>query len=303
MNAAAIFFNYDLILDCTDHPSSRYLISDFAVKLGKPLISASALQTEGQLMVLNNPPLSPGNMNGGPCYRCIFPKSPPPETITSCADGGILGPVVGLIGVLQALEAIKLLTEDRSRINDKAMPQAPSLLLFSAYGSPQFRWMKLRKRSPKCLACGSVRASSMQRHEPDLIDYSRFCRSVYRTQLPPNQRMSVEDYKKIQNQAGKDHILVDVREHVPFSIANLKGSINVPFSSFESGEALKKDWLPDASSDTSIYLICRLGSDSQVALEMMQKSGLSNGGRRLIKDIKGGFSAWRNEVDREWPDI
>ena len=100
--------NYDLVLDCTDNPATRYLISDTCVLLGKPLVSASALRIDGQLMVLNNPPLPAGDPKGGPCYRCIFPKPPPPESVVSCGDGGILGPVVGVMGVLQALEAIRV---------------------------------------------------------------------------------------------------------------------------------------------------------------------------------------------------
>jgi len=108
-NAIATMENYDLVLDCTDHPASRYLISDAAVLCGKLLISGSALRTEGQLMVLNNPPSTSHQEAGGPCYRCIFPKPPPIESVVSCGDGGILGPVVGVIGVLMALEAIKLI--------------------------------------------------------------------------------------------------------------------------------------------------------------------------------------------------
>jgi adenylyltransferase/sulfurtransferase len=109
-NAREIVEKYDLVLDCTDHPTSRYLISDICVLLHKPLISASALRTDGQLIVLNSPPLPAGDASGGPCYRCVFPKPPPAESVVSCGDGGILGPVVGTMGVLQALEAVKLIT-------------------------------------------------------------------------------------------------------------------------------------------------------------------------------------------------
>ncbi|KAL9096515.1 MAG: hypothetical protein Q9165_001512 [Trypethelium subeluteriae] len=105
---------YTLILDCTDTPQSRYLISDACVLLHKPLVSASALRTDGQLLLLNHPALPAGNPRGGPCYRCIFPKPPPPTSVVTCGEGGILGPVVGVMGVLQALEAIKLVVAGRA---------------------------------------------------------------------------------------------------------------------------------------------------------------------------------------------
>ncbi|EHK50419.1 hypothetical protein TRIATDRAFT_297199, partial [Trichoderma atroviride IMI 206040] len=133
LNAEEIVSQYDLVLDCTDHPTSRYLISDICVLLSKPLVSASAFQTSGQLIVLNNPP------GKGPCYRCVFPKPPPPESVVGCGEGGIIGPVVGTMGVLQALEAIKLIVRgdhlNKGGINGEVEDvKQVGLLLFSAMG-------------------------------------------------------------------------------------------------------------------------------------------------------------------------
>src|SRR5690606_14928959 len=130
-----IFSQYDLILDCTDHPFVRYLISDTAVLLGKPIVSASALRSEGQLIVLNYP------VDKGPCYRCIWPTPPAAETVTSCGEGGIIGPVVGTMGILQALEAIKILAK-RNQPGETVAPTSPVMTIFSAVPTLQFRHLK-----------------------------------------------------------------------------------------------------------------------------------------------------------------
>jgi adenylyltransferase/sulfurtransferase len=170
------------VLDCTDHPTSRYLISDACVLTGKPLVSASALKTEGQLIVLNNPPKPPEELSGGPCYRCIFPKPPPAESVLSCGEGGILGPVVGIMGVLQALEAIKVLTKQDKTANTnpsttKGVEEPPraSLLMFSAYSNPQFRTMRLRSRRDTCAACSAERTISADSLTSGSLDYIAFC--------------------------------------------------------------------------------------------------------------------------------
>ena len=187
--AISTFKDYDVILDCTDTPASRYLISDTCVLLGKTLVSASALRIDGQMMVLNNPPLPPGDPNGGPCYRCVFPKPPPPESVVSCGDGGILGPVVGVMGVLQALEAIKVITQ-KTPIEASADP--PSLLIFSAYSNPMFRSIRLRSRKAKCASCSAHATVTKQALESGSLDYVHFCGSVLPNldPLSPEERIS-----------------------------------------------------------------------------------------------------------------
>ncbi|KAB2580732.1 Molybdenum cofactor biosynthetic protein [Lasiodiplodia theobromae] len=222
-NAQDIFSEYDIVLDCTDTPASRYLISDTCVLLGKPLVSASALRTEGQLMVLNNPPRPPGDSTGGPCYRCVFPKPPPAESVISCGEGGILGPVVGVMGVLQALEAIKVITagierppsdemdvdgaspasdklHDAAAAGSKPTSNKPSLLLFSAYSNPQFRSFGLRTRKAKCAACSAQATVTRQALTSGSMDYVQFCGAVGPINaLSPEERISALDYHQARN--------------------------------------------------------------------------------------------------------
>jgi adenylyltransferase/sulfurtransferase len=317
---------YDLVLDCTDTPASRYLISDTCVLLGKPLVSASALRTDGQLMVLNNPPLPPGDTAGGPCYRCVFPKPPPPESVVSCGDGGILGPVVGTMGLLQALEAIKVLTRQPSASpNGLAPADPPSLLIFSAYSNPMFRTIRLRTRKLKCAVCSAHATVTPEALNSGSLDYVQFCGTINPVDaLSSNERISAENYAKIRLdvnpftglEPSKDsHILLDVREKVQFDLCNLEGSVNVPFSTVSStpiggrdgtasGSSPEAGWVSELKqhTDKPIFVVCRLGNDSQITVKKIKEFGLDNGGQRWIGDIRGGLQAWRNNVDREFPE-
>ncbi|EQL31153.1 hypothetical protein RJZ56_006458 [Blastomyces dermatitidis] len=257
--APSIFSPYGLILDCTDNPATRYLISDTAVLLGKPLVSASALRTEGQLMVLNYPPQKPAEKPsasstnnspstttiGGPCYRCVFPKPPPAASVTSCADGGIIGPVVGLMGVLQALETIRILTQTTTTTATPTTP--PTLHLFSAFSNPPFRSIRLRPRRRNCAACsptaGTITLDSLR---SGLMDYVQFCGGVVGPQalLGVEERISAREYwrryrEQLQAEAEAEEevkvereepILIDVREAVQFGLGALEGSVNIPMS-------------------------------------------------------------------------
>ncbi|KAL1612816.1 hypothetical protein SLS60_001045 [Paraconiothyrium brasiliense] len=324
--AISTFQPYDLVLDCTDTPASRYLISDTCVLLGKPLVSASALRTDGQLMVLNYPPRPPGDTAGGPCYRCVFPKPPPPESVVSCGDGGILGPVVGTMGILQALETIKVLTKGPSALsNGSASPDPPSLLIFSAYANPMFRTIRLRTRKPKCAVCSTHATITPEALNSGSLDYVQFCGTINPIDaLSSNERISAENYAKIRLDVNpftgleptKDsHILVDVREKVQFELCSLEGSVNVPFSTISSTPTgdrngtvtetgLEVGWVSELRqhADKPIFVVCRLGNDSQITVKKMKELGLDNGGQRWIGDIRGGLRAWRHNVDTEFPD-
>ncbi|KAI9708448.1 MAG: Urmylation protein [Bogoriella megaspora] len=339
--ALDILRRYTLILDCTDSPQSRYLISDACVLLNKPLISASALRTEGQLMILNNPPLPTGDLQGGPCYRCIFPRPPPPESITTCGDGGILGPVVGVMGVLQALEAIKLiasdvsssrpkLTQEREENNMNGVPTsiaeayAPTLLVFSAASNPPFRTIRLRPRRKNCTACSTqatVTAESLTRGS---LDYALFCGILNPVNvLQPSDRISATQYAQLlrqqqewnrnqsSDQSRKEHILVDTREPVQFDLCSIPGSVNIPFSEITSQrttadaqderQPVHRD-LADLPRDKDLIVVCRFGNDSQLAVKKFREMGLLSGGEGRIVDIQGGLRAWREEVDTEFPE-
>lgn len=321
--APAVFQGYDLILDCTDNPATRYLISDTAVLLGKPLVSASALRTEGQLMVLNNPPRAPGDKTGGPCYRCVFPKPPPADSVVSCADGGILGPVVGTMGVLQALEAIKVITAPEI---DGACPRdPPSLHIFSAYSSPLVRTIRLRSRRANCAVCSAEATVTLDTIKSGSMDYVFFCGS---TNLPsllgPEERISAREYNERHANAMSDssnpHTIIDVRDETQFGICSLENSINIPISNILSSGSTAglqgtdneqhagkvPSWLPSevASSESTnpIYVVCRLGNDSQIVVKKMKELGLDQHGKRFIGDIRGGLRLWKEQVDPSWPE-
>ncbi|PQE12661.1 hypothetical protein CJF30_00002536 [Rutstroemia sp. NJR-2017a BBW] len=309
-NAEDIVQKYDLVLDCTDHPTSRYLISDICVLLQKPLISASALRTDGQLIVLNHPPLPVGNISGGPCYRCVFPKPPPPESVVSCGDGGIIGPVVGTMGVLQALEAIKFIASGKLEVGqqEEGKTNPTSMLLFSTNSTPPFRNVRLRARRPACFACSSQAELSRESLKSGSLDYILFCGATNPVALlGADERVEATEYENLRNSAEKEHLLIDVREKVQFDICNIKGSVNVPFSSFQGSKNTiqeeKPSWLPETlPSDAPIYVVCRLGNDSQVVTKKLKEMGLDQEGQRYIGDIKGGLRAWKAQVDSSWPE-
>ncbi|KAH8815487.1 molybdenum cofactor synthesis protein-like protein [Xylogone sp. PMI_703] len=308
-NSVSIFSKYDLILDCTDHPTSRYLISDACVVLQKPLVSASALRTDGQLIVLNSPPLPAGNPDGGPCYRCVFPKPPPVDSVVSCGDGGILGPVVGAMGVLQALEAINLITGNKLSNGDISNKTPVTMLLFSGKGTASFRSLKMKGRRADCFACSGSAQLTEESLTSGSLDYVKFCGVTSPVHiLLPEERIEAAEYNKLRYQKEKKHILVDTREKVQFDICNIDGSINVPFSTLHGsrlngGENSRPDWLPDSlPHDAPIYVVCRLGNDSQVAVKRFKELGLDSGGSRYIGDIRGGLRAWRKQVDQSFPE-
>ncbi|KAK0126518.1 Urmylation protein, variant 2 [Cadophora gregata] len=337
-NSHSIVSQYDLVLDCTDHPTSRYLISDISILLSKPLISASALRTDGQLIVLNSPPLPAGHASGGPCYRCVFPKPPPAESVVSCGDGGILGPVVGVMGVLQALEAIKLIVAGKLEafpppprpptpssesapglgsatlggqvpIQPDVATAAATMLLFSAISNPPFRSVRLRSRRTNCFACSSSAGLSLESLTSGSLDYVLFCGVTSPINiLNPEERIEARQYHEIlRAKPEKKHLLLDIREKVQFDICNLEGSINVPFSTLQGNRGVARSgekpvWVPEGlPEDAPIYVVCRLGNDSQVVTRKLKESGLASQGR-YIGDIKGGLKAWKEQVDGSWPE-
>lgn len=338
---------YDLVLDCTDHPTSRYLISDICVLLGKPLVSASALRTDGQLIVLNTPPGSrgcggtsesengsAGGPGGGPCYRCVFPRPPPPDAVVSCGEGGILGPVVGVMGVLQALEAVRLIaagqqqhirapSPDGGGLHPPQHGQAggeaaapPSLLLFSVgAGGPSFRTVRMRGKRKECFACGPDSTLTLETLRSGSLDYAAFCGATSPVSvLKPEERVSVAAYRDLMGRQTQ-HVLLDVREKELFDIASIDGAVNVPFSKIQGStragqnnkgglneEGRQPAWMPaDIPADAPIYVVCRVGNDSQLVTRTLKDAGLDRCGERFIGDIRGGMRAWKREVDPAMP--
>ncbi|RDB24882.1 Adenylyltransferase and sulfurtransferase MOCS3 [Hypsizygus marmoreus] len=283
-NALSLLQSYDIILDCTDNAPTRYLLSDTAVALNKPLVSGAAQKFEGQLCVYN--------LGGdGPCYRCLYPRPPAQELTGSCEETGILGAVTGVIGNLQALETIKIITG----LHEKK----PALLLFSALGTPPFRSIKLRSRKPTCPACGTVGKEMGMLKE---IDYVQFCggaRPDWETlglvSGDPGFRIHA---KKLEDalKSKRSIRLLDVRPETEFGICQLPSSINVPLNRLvaDPSEYLPRDPL------TETYIVCRLGNDSQIAADAL-RSVCSLDAAGLVRDVVGGLRAWSKHVDSNFP--
>ncbi|PIN14020.1 Molybdopterin synthase sulfurylase [Handroanthus impetiginosus] len=287
-NALEIMRKYDIVVDATDNVPSRYMISDCCVVLGKPLISGAALGLEGQLTVYN--------YNGGPCYRCLFPTPPPTTACQRCADSGVLGVVPGIIGCLQALEAIKV-------AGAVGEPLSGRMLLFDAL-SARIRVVKIRGRSSQCEACGEN--ATLTEQQFCNFDYEKFTQTPLSTSplklqlLPPEARITSKEYNEI-NKKGEPHILIDVRPAHHYKIISLPNSLNIPLGSLEGGlpeisAALEVNKAGDNSRDSSLYVICRRGNDSQRAVDCLHKMGFTS-----AKDIIGGLESWAHDVDPKFP--
>lgn len=223
----------------------------------------------------------------------------------SCGEGGVLGPAVGTMGVLQAGEAIKVLL--RGRETDREVGEVrPSLMLFSSplTGGVSLRTVRMRSRRKDCFACGEESKLSLESLKDGSTDYVAFCggASVPVSVLTPEERVEATVYAERRDK--EDHLLLDVREAEHFSVAALDGAVNVPFSRIHQGkvEDDRPEWLPSTlSPNAPIYVVCRVGNDSQVVTRRLKEMGLDSGGQRFIGDIKGGMRAWRNEVDETLP--
>ena len=281
-NALLLTSQYQLVLDCTDNPATRYLVNDACVINGLTLVSGSGLQAIGQLSVLNF-------NQKGPCYRCFYPVPPPANSVTLCQDGGVIGPSIGLVGLTMAIETIKVLTGFYTDDNF-----SPFLSMYSAYPQQTLRVFKMRKRQPKCAVCGdnpSISSSSL----PE-VDYVAFCGKLSANVLTKEERVSPKEYISLDYKP----LLIDVRPKEQFNIVSLPLSVNVPWPSVLSKASDSKSIdaiLPskfDKSKDT-IYLICRYGNDSQLATRKLEQWGFK------AKDICGGLNKWSETIDLNIP--
>lgn len=327
-NAASVLSPYDVILDCTDNPATRYLISDVCVLLGKPLVSAASVRTSGQLIVLNCPPAPQGIFPASPCYRCCFKNPPPPAAAPSCGEAGILGPVVGLMGVAQAGEAIKILASalhlPAAHTGERETNlRQPTLLIYSydlagAVGPYTFRALRMAGRKKTCFACGegSEGRLTLEGVEAGTPDYEVFCGLGAAPKgggLPPQERITAGAYQAARERGELEgHLLVDTREKEHFSLGRIEGAVNVPFggllmkaAAIKRGGGRGAEILPGegAGEEGDIFVVCRRGLDSQEAVEKLKELGLDNGGRRRIMDIVGGMRAWKDEVDPTFPFV
>ena len=268
-NAMEIAKDYDIIIDGTDNFPTRYLTNDVCVLLGKPNVYGSIFRFEGQASVFW--------AEHGPCYRCLYPEPPPPGMVPSCAEGGVLGVLPGIVGCIQAAEAIKL-------ILGVGNPLIGRLLTFNAL-KMQFRELRLR-RDPECPICGENRTIT------ELIDYEQFC-GIRGEEAPPeevdvNEEITVLELKARMD-VGEKLTVIDVREPYEYAIARIPGTKLIPLGQIEerSGEL---------DPETEIILQCRSGKRSADALNRLKAKGFTQ-----LKNLVGGVLAWSDEVDPSVP--
>jgi adenylyltransferase/sulfurtransferase len=269
-NALELFRDFDIIADGTDNFPTRYLVNDACVLTGKPNVYGSIFRFEGQASVFAT--------KDGPCYRCLYSEPPPPGLVPSCAEGGVLGILPGLVGVIQATEVIKL-------ILGKGDPLIGRLLLVDALGM-KFRELKLRK-NPDCPACGTHRTITK------LIDYNEFCgiRGEEKSQEKPVEagisEIQVEELKR-RLDAGEDLFVLDVREPHEYQICHINGHL-IPL-----GDLPKR--VHELDSSREIVAHCRSGVRSAKAVAFLQQAGFTK-----VHNLAGGILAWADRVDPRMP--
>jgi len=266
-NSLGVTRNYDVIVDGSDNFPTRYLVNDTCVLLGKPNVYGSIFRFEGQATVFALP--------DGPCYRCLYPEPPPPGLVPSCAEGGVLGVLPGIVGAIQANETIKLIIGRGDVLKGR-------LLLFDAL-KMKFRELKLRK-NPDCPVCGAHPTVTK------LIDYYEFC--GVRGEEAPQPAVQVPEIEpaalKKKLDAGEDFFILDVREPHEFQICNLNGTL-IPL-----GDLPRR--VHELDSARAIVAHCRSGQRSARAVEFLQQAGF-----RKVWNLKGGILAWSDQVDPTVP--
>jgi len=268
-NAFEIFRPYDIVADGTDNFPTRYLANDACVLLRKANVYGSVFRFEGQASLFA-PHL------GGPCYRCLYPEPPPPGTVPTCAEGGVLGVLPGIIGLIQATEILKLILGRGTSLLNR-------LLLFDAL-EMRFREVKLR-RDPQCPLCGDKPTITQ------LVDYQRFCGT---TPTPGSSaahpdEVTVQELKRVLDNPRLGVQVLDVREPDEHQIARINGARLFPLSKLPQRFA-------ELDPDQSYYLHCKAGVRSFKALEFLRQQGFKH-----LKSVKGGINAWSNEIDPAVP--
>lgn len=274
-NAKDIAKDYDIVIDGTDNFPTRYLVNDVSVMLGKPNVYGAIFRFDGQGSVFN--------YEGGPCYRCLYPEPPEPGLVPSCAEGGVIGILPGIVGLIQATEAVKIILGEGTTLSGR-------LLMFDALGM-KFREMKIR-RDPQCPLCGDNPTIT------ELIDYNQFCGVPDQPseQTPDAQSkmekqsdwdISVTEAKKIMDE-NPDVVVIDVREPHEFEICEIGGDL-VPLATVQ-------DNLDKYDKDAHILVHCRAGGRSAKAVDLMRSKGFTN-----TWNVQGGILAWADQVDPSVP--
>jgi adenylyltransferase/sulfurtransferase len=268
-NALDIIRGYDIVVDGTDNFPTRYLTNDACVLLKKPNVYGSIFRFEGQASVFA-PHL------GGPCYRCLYPEPPPPGMVPSCAEGGVLGVLPGIVGTIQATEILKLALGKGSSIVGR-------LLLFNALDM-KFRELKLR-RDPQCPVCGDNPTIK------ELIDYEMFCGIHPEPETPaanPDE-VTVQEMKKALEDRKLGVKVIDVREPDEYQIAHVDGVPLIPLS-------VLPQRFTELDPNQTYYIHCKSGVRSMKALQFLREQGF-----KYLKSVKGGITAWADEIDHNVP--
>jgi molybdopterin/thiamine biosynthesis adenylyltransferase/rhodanese-related sulfurtransferase/molybdopterin converting factor small subunit len=269
-NALDLFRDYDIIVDGTDNFPTRYLTNDACVLLGKPNVYGSIFRFDGQVSIFAT--------KNGPCYRCLYPEPPPPGLVPSCAEGGVLGVLPGVVGTIQATEAIKL-------IIGAGDPLIGRLLLFDAL-QMKFRTLKLQ-RDPNCPVCGDHPTVTK------LIDYEQFCgitpavKAADSGKVAPELEISVVDLKARLDKG--DVWLLDVREPREYEITHIEGSTLIPL-----GELPKR--LDEIPKDRDIAIHCKSGVRSAKAMNLLKEKGFDR-----VQNVRGGILEWNARLDPDQP--
>ncbi|MFN6516804.1 MAG: molybdopterin-synthase adenylyltransferase MoeB [Nostoc sp. CreGUA01] len=269
-NALEIFQPYDIVVDGTDNFPTRYLVNDACVLLNKPNVYGSIFRFEGQATVFN--------YEGGPNYRDLYPEPPPPGMVPSCAEGGVLGILPGIIGVIQATETVKIIIGQGNTLSGR-------LMLYNALDM-KFRELKLRPNPIRPVI-------------EKLIDYEQFCgipqaKAEEAKQQMEIQEMTVKDLKELLDSGAKDFVLLDVRNPNEYEIAKIPGSVLVPLPDIENGDGVAK--VKEILNGHHLIAHCKMGGRSAKALAILKEAGI------VGTNVKGGINAWSREIDPSVPE-
>jgi sulfur-carrier protein adenylyltransferase/sulfurtransferase len=268
-NALDIVRPYDIVVDGTDNFPTRYLVNDACVLLDKPNVYGSIFRFEGQATVFN--------YEGGPNYRDLYPEPPPPGMVPSCAEGGVLGILPGMIGIIQATETVKIILGNGTTLSGR-------LVLYNALDM-KFRELKLRPNPIRPVI-------------DKLIDYEQFCgipqaQAEEAKQQMEIQEMTVKELKALLDSGAKDFVLLDVRNPHEYEIARIPGSVLVPLPDIENGDGVAK--VKELLNGHRLIAHCKLGGRSAKALAILKEAGITG------TNVKGGINAWSQEVDTSMP--
>ncbi|MBW4664911.1 MAG: molybdopterin-synthase adenylyltransferase MoeB [Chroococcus sp. CMT-3BRIN-NPC107] len=269
-NALDLVEPYDVIVDGTDNFPTRYLVNDACVLLNKPNVYGSIFRFEGQATVFN--------YEGGPNYRDLYPEPPPPGMVPSCAEGGVLGVLCGIIGTIQATEAVKIILGQGNTLSGR-------LLLYNALDM-KFRELKLRPNPVRPVI-------------DKLIDYEEFC-GIPQAKAEEEKRqmelaeMTVQELQALIDSGAKDFVLLDVRNPNEYEIAQISGSVLVPLPDIENGQGISK--VKELLNGHRLIAHCKMGGRSAKALAILKEAGIEG------TNVKGGITAWSREIDPSIPE-